>query len=615
MDIAPDKQNIDRVFSNTTYHIDFYQRDYKWTDEPVRRLIDDIFYAFEETYKEHVVLDPGPEIIVAKYPWYYLNTYVTNTIDGRVYVVDGQQRLTTLTLILIKLHHMAVSFQSDLADWIKGKIAGQDGFKKRFWMNHERHLEALKALFEDKDQIPTDSGLTAVNMLDNYNIIADALDERLTDKHKLETFVFYFLHRLVLINLSVEQTDVPMVFEVINDRGVRLRPYEILKGKLLGQIEKIELDAQDFNGLWERCVRSVNRFKPDEIDTFFTYFLKAKFADTRKLAQRFDNEYHREMFKKDMNDALGLDHDAVRVKKFLSEDFRYYTSLYAKIWNYAGVRKPAQEHVYFNRLNEMDSQFLLILSACTVDDPEEEEKIRLVSYHLDRLFTLLRLQRAYDSNEFNDAVYEISKSLRGENASAIPVAFDQQLLKLLSLRRGLPVSDPFEYAQFKNTSVTDVPTRFTRYFFARVDDFMAREMKVGPKHTIDELVTKTGSKGGFHIEHIISNNAANLALYDNNAERFEVDRNRLGGVLLLKGKDNISSNNEAYPQKLKSYAGTLYWNETLRDDTYKSKLDFKTMMTGHKLKFEACGSFGPAEVEKRQKLLFDMISIVWAPAS
>ena len=37
MDISPDKQNIDRVFSNTAYYIDFYQRDYRWTDEPVPR--------------------------------------------------------------------------------------------------------------------------------------------------------------------------------------------------------------------------------------------------------------------------------------------------------------------------------------------------------------------------------------------------------------------------------------------------------------------------------------------------------------------------------------------------------------------------------------------------
>jgi|GEM_PF-6127497 len=68
MDILPDKQNIDGVFSNTTYHIDFYQREYKWTDEPVQRLLDDVFYAFEEAYKKNKDVDPRAEFVAAKYP-------------------------------------------------------------------------------------------------------------------------------------------------------------------------------------------------------------------------------------------------------------------------------------------------------------------------------------------------------------------------------------------------------------------------------------------------------------------------------------------------------------------------------------------------------------------
>src|ERR1700689_5069404 len=84
MDSSPDKQNIDRVFSNTTYYIDFYQRDYRWTDEPVTRLLDDIFFKFREQYKQSKDLDPGKEPVTAHYPWYYLNTYVTNVVDGRV---------------------------------------------------------------------------------------------------------------------------------------------------------------------------------------------------------------------------------------------------------------------------------------------------------------------------------------------------------------------------------------------------------------------------------------------------------------------------------------------------------------------------------------------------
>ena len=59
MDIQPDKQNLDRTFATTVYYIDFYQRDYKWTDEPVRRLIDDVFYQFDEAYTKHTCLWTG----------------------------------------------------------------------------------------------------------------------------------------------------------------------------------------------------------------------------------------------------------------------------------------------------------------------------------------------------------------------------------------------------------------------------------------------------------------------------------------------------------------------------------------------------------------------------
>ena len=94
-------------------------------------------------------------------------------------------------------------------------------------------------------------------------------------------------------------------------------------------------------------------------------------------------------------------------------------------------------------------------------------------------------------------------------------------------------------------------------------------------------------------------------------ELFENERNRLGGLLLLKGKDNISSNNEPYKDKLKTYANTLYWNETLREDTYKSKLDFKNLLNTYELEFEPYNQFGKEELEKRHKLLFKIIKIIW----
>lgn len=610
MDISPDKQNIDKLFGTTAFYIDFYQRDYKWTEEPVKRLLDDIFYAFDVAYEKNKALDPSPEA-AARYPWYYLNTYVTNTIDGRVYVVDGQQRLTTLTLILISLLHRATAEKSKLKGWIDTKIAGQTGYQKQFWMNHERHAATLQALYDDEHEIPTESGISAENMLDNYNTIDTYLDQKLTDPHRLDSFSFYFLHRLVLINLSVEQTDVPMVFEVINDRGVRLKPYEILKGKLLGQIDKLELDTGEFNEKWEKCVSRVNTHRPDEIDEFFVRYLKAKHADTRKAGQRFDSDYHREMFKPDLNEKLKLERNPTKVKTFLNEELDYYTKLYDRMLSMSDNEQSGFEAVYFNGLNDMDSQYMLALSACTVDDPEEDEKIKLISFHVDRLFSLLRLQRSYDSNEFADEVFLISAAIRDKSVSHIGLTFDAKLIELLSERRGTEVVVPFDYGQFRHTSVTDIPTRFTRYFFARVDRFIAEETNCGQKHPFSDLVTRTGYVNGFHIEHILSHNDENLALFNGDEERFEAERNRLGGVLLMKGKDNISSNNERYEKKLKSYAKTLHWNESLRQDSYKSKKDFEAFMARSGLKFVPYDSFGPDELEARQLLLFEIATRLW----
>lgn len=610
MEISPFNQNIDKVFGTTVYDIDFYQRDYKWEREPVERLLNDVFYAFDVKYAERTDMSPSADVVASEYPWYYLNTYVTNEVGGRVFIVDGQQRLTTLTLILIELKRRAELAGSKLKGWVQNKIAGQAGFETTFWMNHERHAATLQALYDNADVIPANSGVTARNMRENAGFIRSYLDSRLADKHRLETFIFYFLTRLVLINLVVDQTDVPMVFEVINDRGVRLRPYEILKGKLLGQIKKIELENGGYNDKWEEGVARINRHGADEIDEFFVDWLKAKFADTRAQGRRFDRDYHREMFKRDVNDKLGLERSGGKVKEFLDGDYRYYTRLYERLLSLADAEAPGYSHVFYNHLNEMDFQQLLVLSACMLDDPHEDDKIKLVSFHVDRLFSLLQLQRAYDSNEFASAVYEISAAIRGRALDEIGPVFEAKLLALLAKQRGTEATVAFDYGHFRQTSLTDLGSRFTRYLFARVDRYIATGTNSGERHLFSDLV-KRKNVHGFHIEHILSRNAENLALFGGDKELFDAERNRLGGVLLLKGLDNISSGNESYAKKLKSYAQTLHWNESLRNDSYKSKLDFAGFIKRHDLAFRPLEQFGPAELEERQQLLFDVARLIW----
>ncbi len=609
MDITPDKQNIDAVFSNTLYHIDFYQRDYRWNDKPVLRLLDDIFYKFNESYARYSNLPPQEDIIDSKYPWYYLNTYVTNKVDGKVFIVDGQQRLTTLSLILLKLLHMAKHYDSMAVKWIDSKISGQSGFETHFWLNHEAHRATQQALYDNNpNAADTSTGITAVNMLANYQIISRWIDKELPSKHKLETFVFYFLRRLVLINLTVEQTDVPMVFEVINDRGVQLKPYEIIKGKLLGQIDKSLLNSKSYNQLWEDKIRAINTFDTDEADRFFRFYLKARFSNSRSEGHQYDGDYHRIIFGSEFDEKLAVAHNQEGVLRFLDGDFSYYSNLYYKA-RYAYDYDQSSAFTY-NRVNDLDGALMLLLSSCKLKDTEEDIKLQLIPAELDRLFSLLQLQGAYDSNAFQEMLYRISAAIRDKEIESIRPAFDNALTSELARRRLTVVEQPFLYTFFKHTGIS-LNLRFKRYFFSRIDEFLANNLNLNMKHSIPDLVSKTGSKTGFHIEHILAKNDENLELFGGDEERFQIERNRLGGILLLKGKDNISSNNESYIEKLKTYANTLYWNETLRTDTYKSKLDMDQLKRRYCLDLEPISTFDANALETRQKLLFQISSIIW----
>jgi hypothetical protein len=260
---------------------------------------------------------------------------------------------------------------------------------------------------------------------------------------------------------------------------------------------------------------------------------------------------------------------------------------------------------------DLDAPFLLGMAACSQDDPDEVAKIKAIAHEIDRYFSLLQLQNAYDSNEFSDSLYLIAEDIRERPVAAFRAAFDQRLKSMIASRRNVSDAEPLSYAAFRQTGI-NLNTRFKRYFFARIDEFLAENVNLQPKHPLADLVTKTGAKSGFHVEHILAWNAENLALFGGDEAFFEQERNRLGGILLLKGKDNISSNNEPYAEKLKTYANTLHWNETLREDSYKSKLDLVEFRKRHNLDLNPYGSFGPDELEARHKLLFEFVKMIWA---
>jgi hypothetical protein len=622
MEVNPEKQNINSLFSTTNYYIDFYQREYKWTDDEVKTLIDDIFYHFEQSYAKHADLDPSDKNITAKYSWYYLNTYITNKTEGRLFVVDGQQRLTTLTLMLIALSHLCAPEalnSPDLQDWLKEKIAGVGvGGKRKFWMAHEKRDPLMRALFEGKAPSASmiEDGITARHMIENYALIEKELAGRLSTRHKLDTFIYYFLGMVVIINLEVAQTDVPMVFEVINDRGIRLQSYEILKGKLLGEIDKDEVD--EYADIWETSVQDLESRGETEVDTFFRTYLRAQFSDLRKQGQVFDGPYHRTIFDPLCNDILHLKNNAQGVKSFLKGPFQYYATLFLK------ARKLGQEtnstipeFYYLSQLNRMDGHIMLGLAACNVNDPAEDDKLSSVAKAFDRAYVMLQLNRAYDSNRFQELLYTINPLLRNCTAEDIQSRVDSKVLEEINIRRNTNVKTLLSYGQFKQVGYGDYNATFLRYFLARIEAFVVAGLGYGLQDSLYNYVRGTGKGNAYHIEHILARNTESRELFKSSdglidEAMFENERNRFGGLLLLKGQDNQSSNKEGYAKKLKTYSGSApYLAQTLVPDFYKSNSAMKNFKEDSGLAFAPAPQFTRDTLEQRSELLYEITKKIW----
>lgn len=609
MEIVPSNNNIENVFSSITYYIDFYQRDYKWSKDNVISLLDDIFHKFNLEYNKD--LDASDKNIDEKYTWYYLNTYVTNKVEGKNYIVDGQQRLTTLTLILIKLYHLSIKNNSVKKDWIKNQICGSTPYGRSFWMGQNGRVKILENLFENDDykiDAINEKSLSIQNIYANYQIIKKRLDIELDTKHKFETFSLFFSRRIVLINLDVNQTDVPMVFEVINDRGERLKPYEILKGKLLGQINKNDVDK--YNKIWEEKIHALQALKDEEVDNFFRFLFRAKYVNTRAEYTEFDGDYHKTIFTDKWDRELLLKRNPEKVKIFVKDDFNYFIDLYTNLLLKTNEGPNFEEYLLNNSLNDLDRQYLLILSSCIKKDPNESCKIKLVSKLFDKYFTLLNLNGCYDSNYFTESIIELNKKIRNKNQDAIEEIFNQQLINDISFKRAVKVTSPFIWNYFKDASYNNLPIRFLRYFFARIEHFISKNIN-SPCINYYNLVRNTGFKTGYHIEHIMANNTENLIIFGNDEELFQKERNRLGGLLLLKGKDNISSGAEKYENKLETYVGTNLFNQTLLPEFYHSNIDFRKFITNYNLEFKPIPHLNINTIEKRTKLLFGITKLIW----
>ncbi len=610
--INPDKQTVESCLKNKSYYIDFYQREYIWKKETVETLLNDIFYSFELSFEQYKEAELSQELL-EKFNWYYLNIFITNNINGKVYIVDGQQRLSTLTLIATKLFHLTEN--ENLKDTLKECIFGKDKWKGNiFRLDHDKRKEVMECILKDEEYPHPYKNKTEETLVERYKDISKYLDNKAMDEKRLTAFISYFLERLVLVELSITKDDTPMVFEVINDRGEALKPFEILKGKLVGALNKD--DTESYSVKWDIAISKLFNIE----DNFFTDYLKARFIFKRnsKLEGEVNNFYHRYIFESNATNPIA---NALKfrrsdlgyisnIKNFIDAELNYYSTLYAKIRanNDLFLR-------YNNVIHYLSGQYPIILAACSVNDSQEDLKIATLAKEYDRLYMLLRLNGVYDSNGFQDISYGLNEKIRGAELGDYRSIFNQVIKETIEERKGVNnVTSLLDYNTFLKKDYTNMDKRSLRYFLARIEQYICQETDQSMMNDVEYISTKTGRQTGYHIEHILSHNSQNRQYFTSD-EEFESKRNLLGGLLLLKGLDNISSGNEEYTDKLKTYSAGLVWGHSLCEDYYhtnKAMESFNTKLFNKcGLKIESIEVFDAKALEARSQLLYNLVKIIW----
>jgi hypothetical protein len=263
--ITPHDQTLREVFGvQRSYYIDIYQREYKWRDVHVRTLLNDIEVRFCLHPRRKSAPKEVQSDVLQHFQPYFLNSYLTSKTAAHTAIVDGQQRLTTLLLILIKLCRILRDVENDPANtgktftstWLENLIFERSEFGEagRFKIHNPNREEAFRALLEDRPVACTDQ--TRTRMAENFSVITDYFETFLKgpdagtyDLAKLTYYLCFLLDRISIVEIRIErQENVAMIFEVVNDRGEGLKPYEILKGKLIGNLPAAE--KEHANQVW-----------------------------------------------------------------------------------------------------------------------------------------------------------------------------------------------------------------------------------------------------------------------------------------------------------------------------------------------------------------------------
>ena len=237
---------VAELFSTGQYFIPIYQRNFAWGEPEVKQLLQDVL---DEARRAKVSSSTANH--------YYIGTLVVDDKGGqRFETIDGQQRHTTLSLVLSAL-------KNEFAEVISQQAREKEQNSKKppsqqlnslslnlFFDNRKKSTSTLTLL----SQGITD-GCEQASMHGAYDVAVHFFEEH---KSELYALMDYLLNQVVILRVAVPKgTDLNHYFEIMNNRGEQLEKHEVLKARLMRPLNPVE--SRVFSTIWDACA-SMDRY-------------------------------------------------------------------------------------------------------------------------------------------------------------------------------------------------------------------------------------------------------------------------------------------------------------------------------------------------------------------
>ena len=545
-EIQAKTRSVRELLSDTKYGIDYYQREYKWQTKQIVELVSDLTTAFLEEYQpQHERKD------VASYGHYFLGSIVISHSEEKKQIVDGQQRLTSLTLLLIYLHNI----QKDRPDAvsIEKMIFSEEYGEKSFNLDIPERNECMNALFDGTPYDAVDQVESIQNLIGRYNDIEEAFPAEIANDKALPYFVDWLRNKTQLVEITAyADADAYTIFETMNDRGLSLSNTDMLKGYLLASItdtaKRAEANKEIKQWLLTFAKRDSERDTKESEADFFKAWLRAKYAqdirERKKGAKPEDfdligTEYHRWVRAKD--DLIGLN-TSDDFNRWVRQDLRFFARVYLELLDASETLKPGLESVRFNADHGFTQQFQVLLAPLlpTDDEATVKAKLKLTADYLDcwlnrRLWNF----KSIDYSTLQYATFLLTKELRNLSLDALR---DKLITRLTNEQKELSLDDQPYLNNWNAKSLHRQLARFTHWL----------EEQSGQPGRYLEYIVRSG-KNAYEIEHLWANHFERHTDEFSHAQEFSAHRNRVGGLVLLPKKINASLNDKAYSDKLEHY--------------------------------------------------------------